>query len=275
MTADEARACFDEHKDRAVVIFYVKPERALALLLAKDREFSDAVAECREKAQALLALVRRHRARTTLIEETVASAHPDLLARVLEKRFGYHLAEVAALASAEPPKVPELLGALARLAILERPELRRLCADLEASSVVVSPAQTASPLSDAALAQLASLEEKARSADEVTRLAEENRALVQQLFELQSNFELGLKKEKDIGDRLEKALADAEASARKENELRSRLTTVDLAAREASRQHKIIVRKLAAVHASTSWRITGPMRSFKQRLRGLRNGKPL
>lgn len=255
----EVNAVLDQRRNARILVLYVRPDRELAAALAAGVPLTNALEACREEVDTLLALVRRDRKRVFLVERSLADIDPGSLAEVLRARLGSCFPNVTKFASIETTQPPELERALALLALLERPDLRRLHAELEASSIFVPSSQPNRLQAEFAIEELAALRKEAFGGREVVSLSEENRSLLDRLFKVQDELE--------VITRSNAALSNGQ------RELAEQLSQARAAAEAGSRREEKVTKSLQAVYASTSWRLTKPVRAAAAAIRGLLPGK--
>lgn len=267
-----------------VIVLYARPEEALASALVGGTPPERAVKECELQVRTLLETVRRDRKRFILIEQTSAEAHPDLLAGMLEQRLGRPFPALASLSLAKRQRVSGLYRALAALSLQEHASLRRHHAELQASTMPLAPAQENQLLWEAAFDELTALQAEMRDGHRTAHLTEENEMLRQQLAGLQRDFETVAKNEVAATKRniaLLQQVARLEADGPAVTAVRPdvvgtpRDETFRLEAelRAAIRREQKASASLDAVHASTSWRVTRPLRMLKLRLGRFTGGK--
>ncbi|MFD3191532.1 OmpH family outer membrane protein [Sedimentitalea sp. HM32M-2] len=276
---------------RALLI-YAAPDRQIAAALRAGVPIEQATADWQSQAQAILAQWRRGRRRLFLIDADAFAAAPEALAERLAQWLDCAAGPVPAPDPALEPALPEdIHGLLAAQAALALPELRQLADELEAGGVSPRRAGTGS------LAQLAAVsaawQDRDARADDDQANAAQDQALqqAQSLFDEEIELlQLQLRTaqqalEREYRDRL----AERQTAADEIRALRAELEQAHLhlstVRAEQARQvaalldgHRDLMvargalqaelnhsrHEIDALFASTSWRVTAPLRRARR-----------
>lgn len=261
----EALRYLERHHDRRVVVFFTRPDRRLAEALARGIPLEAALAECRDQIDALLDIVRRDRRRVILVEQSAAHSDPEGFAAALYERLGKEFPDIAALEPSISEQPDALALALARLALLEGVDLRRRCAELEASALNSATANGQIE-ARAAVEEFLDLKREAGRADDLSNLADENRTVIEQLFRVERDLEAALRKQGDEREKHKRVVAELDRVLAELDRVRAKTKAGEQRERNAKE-------RLAAVYASTSWRLTAPLRMLGGLLKRSEDGK--
>lgn len=237
----------EANEDDHLLLFHDMPVLVVARAMAEGQSPAEALAEWQEQAERLLALVRRHRRRITLLPLDAALEDPEGFIQAIASRFDLG---IEAPTRSEP--APETPGAVFRMmaenAVWQHAEARHLAAELQASALPVDlPHSLATPAVDLVFEEYRHNLETARQETErklsnrkdpkVTDLQEENDLLLQQLHHVQEELETyylnSLDRQHDSDE-----------------------------VRKLRRKNELLERRVNYIENSRSWKITGPMRAF-------------
>jgi hypothetical protein len=278
---DAAANWLEEGEQRHCLIFWHSPVTVLARAMAEGLGPDDALAQWQPRAEGVLAAIRRNRRRFTLVETSLACAHPDLLVERLNQRLALALTPPGHASGALEDHDPvELL--IAERAVRSSAQAHRLVQELRATSLpltqwhddVLPDALTAwqryGECSKAGLADSERLREENRKLRDKQQalqqqleqreqstspeqssayedLQEENELLLQQLHHVQEELESYYLESRDIQQKYEKAESQRKKFERDYN--------------TALQRAGMLQKKIDAMRASRSWRITKPLRA--------------
>lgn len=243
------RAWLDNGAERHCLIFWRVPCVAIAYGMKEGIAPDQALAQWKTIAKQLSVLIRRNRHRITLAETTQAELKPGMLAMRLNQRFDLGLTRPEA-----PAAVPMDQGVIevliARSAVLADKQVRRLAAKLQEVSLPLAPNyHDLLPHPRDAWRQLEEMKssQKARVSIANQDLQEENELLVQQLHEVQEELEFYYLECTKFHQKYERAEAERKKLERDRN--------------AALKQCEVLQKRIDAMRASRSWRITKPLRA--------------
>ena len=241
-----------------------RPESAVLAALVAGNSPSEALHEWLESNQQGLRVFKRNRVATLVVNIDAAFDDPAELNRHLQQHFGVELT-----ATTIPHREEQIASVIQKLIaaqmVVQDEAVRDLAVELEASAVM--PA-IISPLTIDFESVVERLDElSAASQAQITDAKEENELLLLQLHQVQEELEdhyLRLQEQIKANSKLK---LESEEASRKLSTRDEGLATARKTIRKQKRklksvseQERISNRKLAAVYASTSWRITGPLR---------------
>ena len=256
-----------------VVLLLAQPVYGLAAALQTGRAQPECIETCLTEMRAIVELLRTDRRRILLVDQTEALRRPFALAQALLDHRALDFPGLADLPPASPETVSEAYHAFALLSLNERPEARRLNSEIAASLLPLGPSGQNRLAWEEAIEDLIRLEAMAKQAQEQAVLVAELDRLRSQCATLEGELATVARLEATFARRnlgLMKEIATLETR-------RDRLTVELEQAHQKSTAVEARAQKLeqevAAVYASTSWRITAPVRAVKLALTGLRRGR--
>lgn len=216
---------------RALVV-YAAPPACLAARLARGAALREAQARWSAEATACMAIQRRHRDRVAMIAAPQDDTAVETLQRALEERWPGLTLPAGLMAVAAPAGDPAASPALCALSLALDPDAAELMDALQAATTGPAPA-VAGPrgLINALAGEL-----------RAPRPDPQREMLEQQVTDAERQTAVLIRQVTDLEQALREA-ADETARTRQDGQAR-----------------------LDEVYASTSWRVTGPMRALKTRL---------
>ena len=253
LSSDHVEAKLAKDGDRCVILWQ-DPADAMATAMEAGHNLDAVVDAWSTSAEELLSLFRRNRRQMLLVDaRTLADRKSEAARDTLCSKL--HLDRLAR--PLDPPALPtsKLAQLLARFAIPQIPSVRKRLEELEASSDVFSQ----EALSSADLNTAASM---------LKQISEENELLKTQIALQQKELERLLEEQRFASATSEKALARTLADLRTEAKSRVRLQE-----ERDGLESKVgdLSRRLEEVFASTSWKVTKPMRWVKLHIIGVKS----
>ncbi len=228
-------------KTRALFI-YPRPLWTLARLLESGIETSDVIDRWQEAVDEMLSVYRRHRSAAVLLDDVSISNAPTALKKFCNERYDFPL--TLTMPTAQQPE-PLFLVMADRL-VDEAPDIAAREAELRAASTPFeAPVEGGRAVAVEALSRLRDLIEQS---NETKRFGDENALLRSQLHLVQSKVEINLKRAQD-------AIKSAS----------SRALEAEIAKLQAENQQ--LVKSIAQLRASMSWKVTAPVRAASRLLR--------
>ena len=249
----------EQHPEGHVLLLFNAPVPTIARHMADAVEPADALAQWRQHAEQVLAVVRQNRRRMTLIALEAARVDPGAFTDLIGERFG--LALKRSLDTGDAGDDPgAVFRMMAENAVWQSPEVRNLAAELEANALPMPPSHgLLLPAVEEVYSEFNTLVERTRARKEAHKaessqkqtpddsasnarirdLEEENELLLQQLHHVQEELESYFLENRDLQRKLDEA-----QKQQKEFEIQARKAT----------------NMLNDVHASISWKITAPLR---------------
>jgi hypothetical protein len=240
----------------SVLAIYFPPEIEIANIISAGKFHEGVIDEVLSRFELFIGLVRKHPRSVLLVDYKKAERSPKIASEALiDRSWG----ELHGLDGGEASvAVDDVALALARLAMLECPALRRIGAELQAREIAAFPDLYNQPLSFRAMGDLAAIKD-------------ENRAVVESLFSVQDDLQNETRKR----EALEAALKNAQdrhlaEQASRQAEIDRLKRETDRQARETSERErdmavladeaKNLRAALTEVYSSTSWRLSAPIR---------------
>lgn len=225
-------------------VMWSDPTNCLASAIEEGTAIPEAIEGWRARADEILTLLRKNRRNITLVESDLLTAsHADPAWEVLRKRLDIPQHVVLS----QPGPQSALSRAIARLAVPQIDSLRDLLEELRASGV--------SPLTEentsATLAAAAEAFEGPRSSqDEMALLREQVQIQIAEAHRAEETIA-------SLRDQLNRLTED---------NLRLTATQTELEAQNAKLMRDVegLTTMLSMVYASTSWRVTAPLRGVKR-----------
>jgi hypothetical protein len=253
--AERVEAALSEEGASCVILWQDPAERVAAGMEA-GQDLGEVAEAWLMHARNLLGLFRAHRRRLRLVDARVLKPDaPQAEREALRTRL--QLTSLAAPTEAPQDSASRMAQLLASLVLARIPAIRKCLDELEASSLSLAP-------EDFSIADLSAVGGRFKSlSDKAARLellSEENTLLRSQIVLQQKEIDRLLEEHRFASLASEKSLARALADLRVEAKSRTRLQNErDRLAREVRK----LSRKLDQVFASTSWKVTKPLRAMK------------
>jgi hypothetical protein len=271
----------EEDAQRHCLIFWQSPIIAVARGMAAGLPPDEALAQWLERAEALMGAVRRSRRRTTLVESTLAQAHPALLGDRLNQRLALSLSIPPDSAGTIEEQDPvELL--IAERTVVANTLAHRITQELEATSLPLGHGYN-DLLPDPLTAWQGyrvhgkiGREETEQIKEENRKLRQEQQSLKRQLEEHQANESSArsseqqeLKEENDlllqqlhhVQEELESYYLESREAQQKYQKAEDARRKLVRERNSATQRAEVLQKKIDSMRKSRSWRLTKPLRA--------------
>ncbi|MGY6531824.1 hypothetical protein [Glycocaulis sp.] len=253
---DDADTFLSRSKANSLLAIYFRPEFELARQIRNEQLQDSTIEALTARFERLVKLARKYPRNVVLLDFEKARANRDLVERILSERSWGNLHGL--YGSETDYAVDDVSRALARLAIIELPVLRRIGSELEAREASVFPDLHNQPLS-------------LRAIGELSALHDENKSLSSELFRTQGELQEEIRKYKA----LEKSLRDTRKKLDKDLRIKERkIIRMKQELRQETSQSAALQSELDAlqveaaslqksldqVFSSTSWQVSAPLR---------------
>lgn len=250
------------------LLLHTRPELAIARALDAGSSPEKALESWQHAAEQLLVFYKQHRKQAVMVEVLDASRHSNTLLDWLKTNHAafQDLANPLpeGLDTSSPAQPSEFSRLIAAQLVAQNAELQPLLAQLDACSIPLTDNQYGPPKVDVASVYQHVHEQKNNEQAELTNLKEENKLILDQLFQVQEELEkyyLEAKAKKEQLTRKEQQFKSTQKKLKAELTNTQQLlnkTQAELAHKEQS--IRALKEKLQLVQKSWTWRLTKPLR---------------
>ncbi len=263
------------------LVFWRSPVAAVARAMAEGVAPDEALNQWLGQAETLMGAVRRNRRRTTLVESSMAQAHPGMLAERLAQRLALSLSTSSNITGPSEDLDP-IETLIAERTVVTNALAHRIAQELEATALPLGAGKD-DLLPDPLTAwQSHRTHEKVVRADyervrsENRELRQERQALKRQLDEQeassgsnQARDQLELKEENDlllqqlhnVQEELESYYLESREHQQKYQKAESERKKLERECNSALQRAGMLQNKIDAMRKSRSWRLTKPLRA--------------
>lgn len=249
-----------ENADAHLLLLFNSPVTVIARKLANGVAPAEALEQWRNDVESLLALVRRHRRRLSLLPLEGVLESPEAFAKTLGERFGLNLKRPdPATPDREAPRA--MFRMMAENAIWQSVEARNLAAELDVNALPISPAnsQMLSAV-DEAYREFIGLETK-QTDDDAPELRSQLEEKEQELQALRDDKTQTEARVKDLEEENELLLQQL-------HHVQEELESYYLNGVGTSQELEEARATIEAMCNSKSWKITRPLRWFLEKFMG-------
>lgn len=263
-----------QRHDVQTILFHTAPEKAMAVAMEQGVEPTAALHQWEITAAQLLQVHRRNRVRSRVINVDRALSAPSEFLRVCRQHLGLGLASVSESASPDVPAGPSrqdpVYELIAAQMVAQSDEALDLARELDASALPMghrsepghADCLRAYEAINSVREELAGERAARESAESrAQELKQENEEMLAQLHQVQEELEAYFIRARDEEKKwkaAEKRLKERDSKAKEFFQAKK--------TQQARAEH--YRNRLAAVHKSTSWKVTTPLRVIKRLLTG-------
>jgi hypothetical protein len=265
----ELAAWLEDHDDGHLLLLFNAPVPVIAAALANDVPPAEALQSWQKRAEDLLAFVRRHRRRLSLMPLEPSLADPKAFSDLLGQRLGLHLRTPAHGRNRTEP-AGALYRMMAENAVWQSPVARHTAAELEASALPMPPvAALTLPAVEEVYREFSRTVERAHERKEqykaelekvrhrlqdhqqqsgrVEELEEHNELLLQQLHQAQEELENAFRETRELRKQLDDAAAEPKTDPETEKRLAQEKDAAEEQARELQEENELLLMQLHQV----------------------------
>lgn len=275
-TPADLSAWLKKHGGAHILLCWQAPVSVLSQAMASGSTPEDALDAWVERNEALLAVIRQHRRRFTLVEMTLAEVNTAQLANRLNQRLSLALATPTAAPQVAPSQEDPVHALIAHRAVIGNTRAKKLAAELQVTSVPVGLEETLLP--EAVVAWQAyneAMEQRQREIERFKQKCQQLEAQRNTVLEPDPDLESAKHKleslNKDLQEendlllqQLHHVQEELEAYYLKSIEAKQGSKQVS----KLKRQNALLQRRVDYMENSRSWKITRPMRRMIGRLKG-------
>ena len=246
---------------------HTPPESGIAHGISHEgKSLDETIHSWTESARALLRVIRRNRARTTLFDASAAYASQEEFRTKAAERLCLDANRATSSAAPDLESSPSALyRVIAAQAVAQSLELQDLRDELEASAIpLASGESTDMRACNQALDELLAREQKRQN------LEEENELLLLQLHQVQEELETYYLEAQDKEKERKKLVDENESLNKRCEDLKKQVDRLEGDVKKTTKQRDWAKHHMDKMKNSTSWKLTASLRAIRGRNRGAR-----